>query len=99
MSKPPYPSKELTQIINRYLSSVISANHDNDVGFQLIVKSLYPLLFLCCRISFDFYIIAGCTHENVVVSQSKDVAGLPQLMAIVCGFAVILVIEILGKYR
>ena len=37
-----------------YYSSMISANYDKIEGFQPIVKSLYPLLFLYWRISFDF---------------------------------------------
>ena len=43
-----------TQIINSFLSSMISANHDKGEGFQLIVKSIYPLLFLYFNISFNW---------------------------------------------
>ena len=39
-------------MINPFLSSMISANHDKVKGFQPIVKALYPLLFLYCRIFF-----------------------------------------------
>ena len=35
-----------------FLNSSITANHDKGQGFQPIVKSLYPLMFLQFRISF-----------------------------------------------
>ena len=41
-----------TQIIDPFLKSRISANHEKGLEFQPIVKSLYSLIFLQCRISF-----------------------------------------------
>ena len=35
-----------TQIFNPFLNSSTSVNHNKDEGFQPIVTSLYPLMFL-----------------------------------------------------
>ena len=50
-----------TQLINPFLSSLISANHDKVEEFQLILKSVYPSLFeyknrgeFTAEITFDF---------------------------------------------
>ena len=40
-----------TKLVNPFLSSRISANHDKGQGFQPMVKFLYPLMFLQSRIS------------------------------------------------
>ena len=45
-----------TQIDNPFLTSRISSNHDRGLGFQPIVKSVYSLMFLQCRISFNVII-------------------------------------------
>ena len=50
--KPPYA----TQIIKLFFNSRILANHKGE-GFQPMMKSLYPLLFLWCRISFQHTIV------------------------------------------
>ena len=42
-----------TQIIKSFLTSMISANHGKQLGFQPIVESLYSLMVLQYRISFD----------------------------------------------
>ena len=42
----------VTQTIDPVLYLRILANYDKGQGFQLIVKSLYHLMFLQCRISF-----------------------------------------------
>ena len=42
-----------TQMINPFLDSMISANHGKVEGLKPIVKSLYPVLFLYCKISFE----------------------------------------------
>ena len=60
-----------TQIFTPFLNSKISANRNKRLGFQPIVKSLYPLMFLQCRISFDtIYLFSytkiefnKCVHE------------------------------------
>ena len=44
---------DATQITNPFLTSRISANHHKELGFEPIVKSLYPLMFLQFRISFS----------------------------------------------
>ena len=43
-----------------FFSSMISTNHDKVEGFQPIKKSLYPLLVLYCKISFDLSIYVCC---------------------------------------
>ena len=41
-----------TQIINSFRNLIISVNHEKVEEFQPIVKSIYPLLFFYCRITF-----------------------------------------------
>ena len=41
-----------TRIINPFLHPRVSAHHDKGYGFQSIVKSLHPLMFIQFRISF-----------------------------------------------
>ena len=48
----PLPFYE-TKIINSLLNSIISVNHKKGEEIQANLKSLYPLLFLQCRITFD----------------------------------------------
>ena len=67
-----------SQIINPFLNSRISANQNYGQEFQPIVKSLYPLMFLQCRISFKpnlgifsflFYII--CTEYSCQTQTTR----------------------------
>ena len=54
-----------TQIVNPFHDLLISANHDKRERFQTLVKSLHPLLFLQCRISFGAII---CSHLIFILS-------------------------------
>ena len=44
-----------TETTNPFLNSIVSANHEKGKEFQAMVKSIYPLLFLLCTISFKFF--------------------------------------------
>ena len=46
-----------TQIINHFLKSMISANYNEVERIRPIVKSLYPLLFLYCKLSFILIVV------------------------------------------
>ena len=49
---PQPPSLVCNSNIHHFLNSRISANHYKGLGFQLIMKPLYSLMFQQCRISF-----------------------------------------------
>ena len=61
-----------TQMIKPFLNSWISANHNKGVVFQPIVKFLYSLMLLQCRISFRLMLL----RDEVRVLQSDLVSYL-----------------------
>ena len=60
-----------TQIINRFLSSMLSVNHDKLEGFQPIVKSLYPLLFTIVKKKIICWAIVHCSISWLFIETSS----------------------------
>ena len=97
------------QNINPFYSS-ISANDDKGEGFQPILKSLYPLFFLQCRISFDktyiiyIYIISIYLHINIRIIKWKRIIDKSNenslnLTNVSCQKFTIFIVKVWGTYR